>query len=419
MNEDLLLGRQPIVDVEGSVMAFELLFRGSVAPGGDGFDDLQASSHVILRAVADLGVAQSLGRFRGYLNADRALLMSDLIQVLPPERFMLEILERTEVDVRLGERLAELRAAGYQLALDDVVDADDPRLELLPLIDVVKVDVLARPPAHWRALASQLARKGPQLLAEKVETAEQFEQARDAGCTLFQGYFLSRPQLLRTRRLPSSVPQVLRLVTLLEQDPDVETVVRALRGLPELLRPLLREVSASAAGYGRRIDSISTAVALVGLRQIGRWAQLLVYSEREGGPPGMDPLMVQVGTRARLMELLAADWFPDENRLPERAFLTGMLSKLDALMGVPLAEAIAPLPLADEIVAALSLREGPLGELLAICEARERPDAPVLRRRCWRHRGDMGGIARRECEAAEWALRHAPDRPVTRARAVA
>jgi EAL and modified HD-GYP domain-containing signal transduction protein len=401
------------------VVAFELLFRGCAAGAREGIDDLQASSHVILRAVSDLGLAHSLGRFTGYLNADRALLTSDLVEVLPPERFVLEILERTPVDAHLRERLVALRAAGYRLALDDVIDADDPRLELLPLVDVVKVDVLASPAANWCALAARLGGEGRRLLAEKVETPEQFAQARAAGYTLFQGYFLSRPQLLRARRMPASVPQVLRLVSLLEQDPDIAIVARTLRGLPELLRPLLREVNASAAGLGRRIDSIPGAVALVGLRQISRWAQLLVYAEHDASPPGTDPLLLQVGTRARMMELLAGDWFPDRPHLPERAFLTGMLSKLDALVGAPLAEVTAGLPLTDEVGAALAHRDGPLGDLLAVCEARERLDEPALRRLCWRHRGDTGGVARRECEAAGWALRHAPARRARRVRAAA
>lgn len=408
MHEDLLLGRQPIVDADGSVVAFELLFRGPACAPAAGappiVDDLQASSEVILRAVADLGLAQSLGRFIGYVNADRALLMADVVEVLPPERFVLEILENTPVDDALRARLEALRAAGYRLALDDLVDLDDPRLELLPLVDVVKVDLLACPPEQWQGLADRLRPRVRCLLAEKVETTAQFDQARACGFTLFQGYFFSRPQLLRARRVPASLPQMLRLVALLEREPDIDQVARAVRGHPALLKPLLSAVSSSAAGFRKKIDSIQDAVALVGLRQISRWTQLLLYSEARPRRSASDPLVLQVGLRARMMELLAVRWHPGDPRLPEQAFLTGMLSKVDVLLGMPMDEVLRGLPLSEEIGAALVGEAGTLGEMLAVCEARERADAAELQRLCGGRGPDAGIVSRLESEAAAWSI---------------
>ena len=412
MNEEVLLGRQPIVDATGSLVAFELLFRSvgkPVAAGGapDRIDDLQASCHVIARSVADLGLTDSLGRFTGYVNADRSLLMSEVVEVLPPERFVLEILETTVIDASLRDRIVELRKRGYRIALDDVCDADDPRLGFLPLVDIVKIDLLPQGPVRqtWNALAKQLKPTGKTLLAEKVESPEEFQQALDAGFDLFQGYFFARPQLLRSRRMPSSVSQTIQLVALLDQDPDIDAVARELRRHPALAKPLLRQVNFTALGLRRQIDSIASAIALVGLQQIRRWAQLLLYADSEGRPMHADPLMQQVGVRARMMELLAQRWRPEERRLGEQAFLTGMLSRIDALFGMPLREVVGNLPLTDSVRGALLERAGPLGHLLSVCEARERADLAALEALC----RDMADIdvaqtALIESAAAAWTI---------------
>lgn len=408
MDSEVILGRQPIVDTAGALVAFELLFRASDSRlEQERPDDLHASSQVIARVLADIGVGASLGRFLGYVNADRALLMSEMVELLPPARFVLEILETTDIDVELGERIRALRAAGYRFALDDVVSADDARLQWLTLVDIVKIDLVPQDSSRsqWEELARTLAPSGKTLLAEKVETPAQFRQAREAGFELFQGFFFAKPQLLHARRVPSSVHDVIRLIAMIEQDPGIDEVAGELRRYPALFRPILRQVNSSAAGLRQQVDSIPTAIALVGLRQIARLAQLLLYADADGPPAHTDPLVQQVGLRARMMELLARQWRPGEARMGDRAFLAGVLSYLDVLLGVSLEQALAGLPLAGEVRNALLMRDGPLGQLLSICEARERADLPVLEALC-RAMGDidLAQSARAEIEAAAWMM---------------
>ncbi len=406
MDSEVILGRQPIVDIHGSLVAFELLFRASaVGPELLRPDDLHASSHVIARVLADLGVGASLGRFQGYVNADRALLMSEMVELLAPERFVLEILETTEIDPELGERILALRARGYRFALDDVAGAEDARLHRLALVDIIKVDLEPQGAPRWQELARLLKPSGKTLLAEKVETPEQFRLAREAGFDLFQGFFFARPQLLHSRRIPSSAHDVIRLIAMLDQDPDIDQVARELRRHPALFKPILRQINSSAVGLARRVDSIATAIALVGLRQIARLAQLLLYADGDGPPAHTDPLVQQVGLRARMMELLARQRRPGEARIGDQAFLTGVLSRLDALFGVPLAQAVAELPLATGVRDALLDRAGPLGQLLSICEARERADLPALEALCLAMGDvDIAQTARAEIEAAAWMM---------------
>lgn len=404
MESELILGRQPIVDITGSLVAFELLFRESFDEvDAQRPDDLHASSHVIARVLADIGVAASLGRFTGYVNVDRALLMSDMVELLPPGRFVLEILETTQIDAGLAERIRALRERGYRFALDDVASDDDARLQRLALVDIVKIDLVSEP-SQWMDLARQLKPRVGTLLAEKVETHEQFRQAQAAGFDLFQGFFFAKPQLLHSRRIRSPAHDVIRLVSMLDQDPDIDEVASELRRHPALFRPILRQVNSCAAGLSRRIDSIATAVALVGLRQVARLAQLLLYADGEGTSAHDDPLVQQVGLRARTMELLAGRWRPGEPRLGDQAFLAGVLSRLDVLFGTTLEQALSDLPLAGGVRDALLERAGPLGQLLSICEARERADLASLETLCAAMGVDVADTARAEIEAAAWMM---------------
>lgn len=405
MESELILGRQPIVDITGSLVAFELLFRESFDEvDAQRPDDLHASSHVIARVLADIGVAASLGRFTGYVNVDRALLMSDMVELLPPGPFVLEILETTQIDAGLAERIRALRERGYRFALDDVANGDDSRLQWLSLVDIVKVELAPTSHGPWLELARELKPSGRTLLAEKVETHEQFRLAREAGFDLFQGFFFARPQLLHSRRIRSPAHEVIRLVAMLDRDPDIDEVANELRRHPALFRPILRQVNSCAAGLSRRIDSIATAVALVGLRQVARLAQLLLYADGEGTSAHDDPLVQQVGLRARTMELLAGRWRPGEPRLGDQAFLAGVLSRLDVLFGTTLEQALSDLPLAGGVRDALLERAGPLGQLLSICEARERADLASLETLCAAMGVDVADTARAEIEAAAWMM---------------
>lgn len=409
-HEEVLLGRQPVLDRGGALVAYELLFReadedGPAASLERPLDDLRASSQVMAGALMDIGLSDSLGPHFGYVNADHSLLMDDVVSVLPPDRFVLEVLETTPVDTALRERLAELRSLGYQLALDDVASLADPRLVLLPLVDIVKVDTLLAGAEGSARLAGELARSGKTLLAEKVETATQFDAALRDGFELFQGFYFAHPQLLRSRRPITSADAVLRLLALIEEDRGLDALADKLRHHPDLATRLLRLVRSGAAGIRHAVDSIPAAIQLVGTRQISRWAQLLLYAFDDQRSALRDPLVQQVGTRARMMELIAADWRPDDERLGEQAFMTGMLSKIDVLFGMPLGEALKELPLSAPIREALLERSGKLGTLLQLCEARERFDEEAIRRSCRALRGiSLAAVARAEVDAAAWTL---------------
>jgi len=363
------LGRQPILDRDGALNAYELLFRAGAHNYAEVSDDAQATAQVVARAIGGIGVAAVLGPHRGFVNIDRALLFNDIVHLMPPERFVLEILETVKFDAPLGRRLTELRRAGFQVALDDVCELSDELLAALPHTDIVKIDFLQAERSALAGLASAVRAHGKTLIAEKVETREDFALARELGFDLFQGYFFARPQVLAAPRNRSPRPGLLRLLALLSRDAGIVELEAELKLNPSVVVQLLRLVNSSAFGLGRNIASLREAIIATGTRQIARWTQLLLYADSGDLPWRADPLVQLAGTRSRFMEL-AASWLrPSDDEFADAAFMTGIFSLVHVVVGSTPAAVLEKLGLAPQIREAIVTRRGRLGTLLRIAEA--------------------------------------------------
>jgi c-di-GMP-related signal transduction protein len=373
--EVVYLGRQPIIDRHGALYAYELLFRDSPDNRARIFDDVQATAHVVARTVGEIGLSSVLGDYRGFVNMNRDLLFDDIVLIMPPERFVLEILETVTFDATLFKRCAQLRAAGFLLALDDVVELSEPLFEALPYVDYVKVDFLATDRAHLPQLAATIKRHGKILVAEKIETHKDFDDARKLGFDLFQGYFFARPQVLATRRANPSRTSLLRLLSVLSRDPGIGELEDELKLNPNVVVQLLRLANSSAFKLSRPVSSLREAIAATGTRQISRWTQLLLYADGRRLPWRSDPLVQLVGTRARFMELAARTMRPRDEAFADAAFMTGIFSLAHVVVDMPPVEILDMLKLSADINSAIIDGAGPLGALLRISQAAERGDA--------------------------------------------
>jgi c-di-GMP-related signal transduction protein len=363
------LGRQPILDRDGALHAYELLFRAGAHNYAEVSDDAQATAQVVARTIGGIGVSAVLGHHRGYVNIGRGLLFDDIVHLMSPERFVLEILETVSFDAQLVRRLGELRRAGFQVALDDVSELTDGLLAVLPHTDMVKIDFLVTPREALPKLAAAVLAEGKTLIAEKVETREDFALARELGFHLFQGYFFARPQVLAAPRNRSSRPALLRLLALLASDAGIIELEAELKRNPNVVVQLLRLVNSSAFGLGRNIASLREAIIAAGTRQIARWAQLLLYADGGDLPWRSDPLVQLAGTRSRFMEL-AARWLrPSDEDFADAAFMTGIFSLVHVVLGTTPAEALDKLGLASQIRDAIVEQSGALGALLKIAAA--------------------------------------------------
>jgi c-di-GMP-related signal transduction protein len=381
-DDRVYLGRQPIVDRNGALQAFELLFRSDAINRASIIDDVEATAHVLARTFVDVGIVSALGPHPGYVNVSRDLLNDDVVSLIPSDRFVLEVLEGVTFDTALFERCAQLRREGFRFALDDVTRWSEAIEAILPHIDIVKIDLLYCAPDHLDELVNKLKPYNKVLLAEKVETRAAHDRAMELGFDLFQGYYFARPQILVSRRTDAPRHALLRLLQLLSKEAALGDLESELKANPALVMQLLRLVNATAFGLRRPIGSLREAIMVLGTKQISRWAQLLLYADGRNLPLASNPLVVLAGTRARFMELSAGLLWPgDEPRL-DAAFMTGVFSLIDVVFGEPMPELLDKLQLAPPIEQAIRSRSGELGHLLAAAEAAEQGDDKAIERAC-------------------------------------
>jgi len=365
------LGRQPIINRHGELVAYELLFRNRHHNQANVTDDFLATAHVIQNAFSQIGLDQVLGEHLGFINIDASLMMSDVLELLPKKQTVLEILETVDITPEIIKRCIELRQKGFLLALDDIIEITPQHKEILPHIQYVKLDLLAATPEQINRAVYELKRHQVKLLAEKIDSQEQHEHCKRLGFDLFQGYFFAKPTILTGQKPSPSQAALLRLLGLVHSDAETDQIEAAFKHAPELTVNLLKLVNSVASGVSCKIDSVARAITVLGRRQLGRWIQLLVYTQQSGHLGAADPLSQTAAIRGKLMELAARHRHPQDRSLPDKAFMVGMLSLLDALFHLPLADLITPLNLSDDVREALLERKGLLGQMLTYAEALE------------------------------------------------
>lgn len=369
IDDEYFLGRQPIVGRRGELLAYELLFRSSFRDRAMVIDDIYATATVIKHAFSGLGIETALGSKKGFINFNEQLLMSDVVEALPREQVVLEILEHVAVTPAVVERCRVLHEAGYTLALDDVVHLTDDWRAALPYISVIKLDISEMAEADIEALVGELRRHDVKLLAEKVETAEQYKFCHGLGFDLFQGYFLARPTVITGRSVQPSTLLLLKTLRLISADAETDALEDALRQAPDLMLRVLRMAHLATVEQPNKIYSLRNAIVVLGRVQIGRIVQIMLFAQHRDRDPDSDLLVQTAAVRGRLMEEIADAL--GLARVRERAFMVGILSAADSLFSQSMAEILGLLNLDDTLQDALLHRRGPLGALLTLVEAIE------------------------------------------------
>jgi EAL and modified HD-GYP domain-containing signal transduction protein len=368
---EFYLGRQPILDRNQGLFGYELLFRNAPVGPAHVTNDLSATAAVIAHA-SQLGMEKTIGDALGFVNVDADVIMSDIFSFLPREKVVLEIMNSMQVTPAVLERIRELVGHGFSFALDDAAGETATVAELLPLVDYVKLDVRTIPLSTLMKLAPRFRQDKKKLVAEKVETREEFKNCLDLGFDYFQGYYFSKPVIMSGKKLSPSQLAVMELMTLVTSDADNQAIERAIKRDVSLALNLLRLVNTPAVGARQRIDSLSQAVTLLGRRQLQRWLQIMLYAEPSKRGHSMTPLLMLATTRGRLLELLAAKLRPSQRNVADVAFTVGIMSLMDTLFGIPMAEILGQIPVSDEVAEALLQRAGFFGDLLKLAECIER-----------------------------------------------
>lgn len=403
-DDEIFLGRQPILDRRQRLYAYELLFRNGRIDVAEVGDKVRATATVIVNTFNGLGVDAALGGLRGFINVDEDFLFSDTLELLPPQAVVLEILEDVPATPEVVARCRRLKAAGYQLALDDVTQIRAENRELIELVDIVKVDVSPLSQDELATLAARLAPLGKQLLAEKIESREDLEFCARHGFTLFQGYFFARPAIIAGKRVDYARLALVRLLGMIIGDAETAAIEDELKHEPALVVKLLRMINSVGAGTTTRITSLRHAITILGRRQLQRWLQLLIFAS-SGTSGGGNPLLTMAAARGRLIELLAADLASDDPCFADQGFMTGVISLMPVVFAVPIEEIVVPLNLPEAVQEALCNRAGRLGRLLELAEAGERDD--MVRTAALMHELDLKAsmLNRAQTRAIAWATR--------------
>jgi EAL and modified HD-GYP domain-containing signal transduction protein len=370
--QEIFIGRQPILDREQQLYAYELLFRRGTQNSADVTDDLAATATVLSHVFSELGLEAALGPYLGFVNLDARMLASDAIELLPKDKFVLEVLETVDITPDVIKRCRELKDKGFTLALDDFVTFEERHRPLLDLADIVKVDLMGMDASALQRTVAALRPWKVKLLAEKVDDEAQVKACRELGFELFQGYYFARPTVIAGKKLSQSEMSLIRLLGLILDDAETPQLEGIFKQEPGLTMNLMRLTNSAASGLRQKITSLRHAITVLGRRQLQRWLQLLLYTNPAGG--GANPLLQLAATRGRFLELLAGDLMGASRDFEDRAFMTGIMSLMPALLHVPIGEVIATLNVDPEVREALESRAGVLGRMLQLAEKQEEGD---------------------------------------------
>jgi EAL and modified HD-GYP domain-containing signal transduction protein len=395
--KDIFLGRQAIYDRDGELYAYELLYRSADLDNaglialldGDG-----ATSEVLLNTFMEIGLERIAGKARIFVNLTRNLISCDHPLVQQKDRVVMELLENIPVDDKLIKEVACLSKMGVTLALDDYIF--DPVWDpLLPQVQIVKLEIPALSMEQIRQELPKLRQHNLTVLAEKIESREEYEALHEMGIDLFQGFYFSRPDLIGAQRLEENQAVVLRLLSELNHpDTEIEQIESLVSQDAGLSYKTLRYINSAAIGMPRKIDSIGQAVVYMGLRRIRAWVNLLVMA---GLKDQLEDHYLMGLVRAHLCEQLLQQTQPDNNS----GFLIGLFSTLDLLLKRPLKEILQDLSLSEEVSSALLEGRGIAGQALRCTLQVERGE--------W-HRIDFPGLSREQIhdlylEASEQAFK--------------
>ncbi|MDO9204355.1 EAL and HDOD domain-containing protein [Methylotenera sp.] len=367
MEDQAYIGRQPIMDEKQQIIGYELFFRHSADAESAVFEDeFKAYSSVLMNTIGGVDIQWLLGDKLAFINVNEDMLKSEFIELMPPERTVLEVLRSVNPSAETVERCQILREQGYKIALDN------PQLSteaspLLQCADYIKIDIQSLSSAELQKAFTQLHVPSVKMIAEKVETDQQFEDCKRIGFRLFQGFHFARPETFTAKVINASFDSVLNILNTVSQDAEINVIEAGFKKDTALSFKLLRYINSVGFGLSFEIQSINHALTILGRKQLYRWLTLLMVTAGENSTP--PALMKTSITRGRLTELLGESYFEKHDR--DNLFIVGVFSLLDAILKMPMDKVLDKIQLPETVTEALLTREGIYGPFLQLTEACE------------------------------------------------
>jgi len=403
---DVFVGRQPILNRQGDIFAYELLYRNSRDNFFPGVDSDKATIGLLVNTFLTIGIEKVAGGSVAFINFSGELLAQDIFTSLKPDRVVIEILEDVEITPSLITKMRLLKAEGFKLALDDFILQKQymVHIELFDIVDIVKVDYVNTTVTE-RLEIETFIKKYPDisLLAEKIETEQQFKQAEKVGYKLFQGYFFAKPEIITGIEIPSNVSLHFQIIELFNtESPDIDAIASLIMRDMSLSYKLLRFINTLAFGVPKRISSIKQAIVTIGLRETKKWMLVLTLHEMgEGQGKGRIKALVDFSlTRAKMCELLAKH---EGKKNAEEYFLTGMFSLINVIMKRDWNDILTLIPLSDVVARTLKGEQTEITKALELAESIERLDWQQLEQLAEKMGIDSSKLSAYSLEAHRWA----------------
>lgn len=373
----MFIARQPIFNDQLDVYGYELLFRLNSQSSQFGGVSSQGATAAVITGLYESGIENIVEDKLAFINFDDIFIHSDALELIKPDQMVVEMLEKIKIDGSLMARLKTIKDQGYLIALDDFEEAVQS-YPLMPLADIIKYDLMVTPLATIAADAAAALTQGKVLLAEKVETQAEFQQAKEMGFTLFQGYFFSKPIIAghSVSKSPTKLQYFKLISELKKDDPSYDALAELIQQDVTLAYRVMR--MASVRSNHDLVSSIRYALTYMGLNEIERWLNILMLQDLGKDKP--EELMKISIIRSRFAQTLAKRALLTYNA-QHSAGMMGLFSVLDGILDQTMAEALAGITLPPAILEALLDGSGPLYPIYELMAAYEKGDwATTLKR---------------------------------------
>lgn len=370
--KESFIARQPILTVNNEIFGYELLFRSSATTNKASFQDaMEATTALLSNMLTNFGPEWLLGGSAAFINISESALFSDFIELLNPNLTFFEITPQTIILPKVIDQIQTLRQKGYRFILDDCAHFSDKKA-LYPHIDYIKIDCQR---TGMLGLLNEITEyqnhptlKNIQFIATKVESESERQQCINFGCTLLQGYFFEKPQLLLSKNLSPNAAALLKILYLTRKESSLSEIEDALKKDVSSSLKLLRYINSAGFGFRNEIHSFKQAVQLLGYQKLTKWVLLLLATSNTATPPALAKAAI---FRGRFLEIIGQQQKLSQEDI-DNLFITGTFSFLDALLGVQMDLVLPTLGLHENVNQALLQAQGIFYPYLLLSIACER-----------------------------------------------
>ncbi len=364
------IAKQKVFDARGELFAYELLFRDYQHGISTFKSNMQATSHVLFNTLTNIDINELIKEKHAlaFVNLDEESLSSGIIDILDKNRFVLEILETTDLSEKVISKIAQYHKRGFQIAIDDFDCSAEMIKKFTPILkylDYIKMDVLIAEPDNLKNVMTKLKSSGIKLLAEKVESKEDYQMYREMGFDLFQGFYLSEPEVVEIDRYKDVTRvTIMQLIKLIKDDGSSSQIEHYIKQRTDLSYKLIKFVNHQES-FETEIKSIIQIITLLGRDRLLRWLLLYLYAEMSDNPASTTIMNIAI-KRAETMESFAQ---ADEK---DKAYIAGMFSMLGTLFDTDMKEVMRNIKMDKDITDLVLEKKGKFSASFKKVEHQER-----------------------------------------------